>query len=332
MNPAMNTRPDMADKRFLGLPGRAIQPLKFAFGFTMILILLLSVDLQQLFIILADARLAWIPVCFIATFLIFQLQVILLRLVCSPFAYIPYLSLLAFAAIGRFFSIFLPSYVGGDVIKGIYLLPFFRDRSSAYAAVIVQRIIGGLATFTIAFLVCALAFLDLAAILLLCGTAAAIVIIITLFKRPIEAMLYAAHSKFRERYSRFRILRVLLGLISAIAAFRYNRFILLKTFAISLTVPFFAVVIYMLAAYTLRLPLTFQQAIVPASVSMLSVLLPLTPGGLGVGESAFVISSGYMGVPPEHSLTIALFVRILNYSCGLIGGVVYLFMPIKSSN
>src|SRR5690606_10761372 len=83
-------------------------------------------------------------------FVVFDFQGWLLGVLTAPFAKIPHRKLFAFTLIGRFFSLFLPSSIGGDVIKGIYLFPYFERRSQAFAAIVMQRGVGGLSTLLIA--------------------------------------------------------------------------------------------------------------------------------------------------------------------------------------
>ena len=92
-----------------------------------------------------------------------------------------------------------------------------------------------------------------------------------------------------------------------------------------------AAVIYQVSALALQVPLSFPEALVAASATMLSVLIPLTPGGIGFGEGVFVVMCKLMGIPAEQSLAVAILARVITYLCSLPGGLFYLYlaMPIK---
>ena len=51
--------------------------------------------------------------------------------------------------LGLFFNLFLPSSVGGDIVKGYYISTFCLNKSRSYISVIIDRIVG---IFSLVFL------------------------------------------------------------------------------------------------------------------------------------------------------------------------------------
>lgn len=303
--------------------------LKSAIGITLIGVLLAMADPGQLAGHMRRARLAWLPGFIALALAIYAYQGYLLGLIALPFARIPPGRLFAFTMIGRFMSLFLPS-VGGDLLKGVYLIPYFANPARAYAAMFVLRALGGLSTLAVAL-------------------AAGSFLLPEEFRRPVavatglfllgcsvaasgfwlgEDRLRRLASRLRERHASFRVLRMLYTLASAVMAYRHNRGLLLLVFVLSAFANVLAAASYMFLAFILRMPLDFPQALVASSGTMLCVLVPITPGGIGVSEGTFVVLAHLMGVPREHGVAIALVSRLMAYVCSLPGGIFYLLTPL----
>jgi uncharacterized protein (TIRG00374 family) len=277
-------------------------------------------ELKQAFL---SARMRWIPVCFLFGFIGPIMQGYMLQLLSNPFAKISYWRALAFTLIGKFVSQFLPSGIAGDVIKAIYLLPHFRDSAHAYAALAALRILGALSTLAVAiiavviwlphFMVALGHNLIVTMIIVLC---IALFGMLVIYLSPLS--LYSPVIIWFNATKAGSILR---RTWLALLFYLDRKRLLAECFVLSAISTIVSACVYLVLAFTLRVPITFPQALFATCASMVSVILPLTPGGLGVGEGAFVMAAHLIGAPPEHTVPLAIFARIVSYGCSIPGAI-----------
>lgn len=219
---------------------------------------------------------------------------------------------------GLFVSNFLPSTIGGDVLRVRRLARETNEWAVSFASVVLDRLSG--------MLVLPLITLSALAVnpgLRSLGTAsmvAAVVSIVTLLL--LGALFYATgHPGFGGRFTgtsrfhrvaaavhlgtaRFRAKpRAAVGIV--IAGFGYQLLVVLAAF---------------LAARALGLEevrLTAALAFVPA-VAILQVV-PISLGGLGIREGAFVLFLHPLGVPTGRAVALGLLIYFLNLVASLLG-------------
>lgn len=306
--------------------------LKLSLGFLLIIGLIWSVGIQQLEANLqkldAGGSILFV-ICFGA--LAFY-QSAILGYIISPFAHIPYLRLFAINYLGRFFSLFLPSSVGGDLIKSFYLLPYFPRRSFAYAAIFMHRTIGALITIAVALLSCVIASpksLQIPATVLLVLAAVAAVIFFIIWK-SLGLNLKEKVLEHKEKRLNSIIYQNLYALIEAVLAYRNHRQVVLNASVLTLISILTIPILYQILAKALGLELSYMQALVASTGALLLILIPITPGGVGVSEGGFVLLAGVMGVPHEDGVAIAIVARLANYVCIAPAGILYTFLPLKA--
>jgi len=298
---------------------------KVLLAVVLIVVLALSVDLKQVVEIFKAIDLKWAVVCVIWGFLLILFQDMVLGVVASPFAKIPRIKLLAFTLLGRFFSLFFPSSIGGDFIKGYYLIPYFSRPAYVYASMAVHRVLGGVATILVA-IIAGLLFLpetlrdSLVTVApgIIAITLATILVSFRYFELVRKLLL-----KHREKQRNSRIYRKIYDLLGAVSAYRHHPRVVARGFLLRVVATQVVVGMYLLVSYALGVPFSYPQALVSSTVTSLAVLLPITPGGVGVSEGTFVIVAGAMGVPGENALSIVIFGRFIGYFCTLPGALIY---------
>ena len=77
-------------------------------------------------------------------------------------------------------------------------------------------------------------------------------------------------------------------------------------------------------AKALHVPLTFVDALALVPLIVLAGQIPISPGGLGVRESAFVLFLGRVGIAPEPAFAVGLLWLVALYLTGAIGGLLFL--------
>ncbi len=70
------------------------------------------------------------------------------------------------------------------------------------------------------------------------------------------------------------------------------------------------------------LPLSAWFAVIPPI--LIVAVVPLLPGGWGLGEASYVFFLGLVGVPPAPALAVSILGRMIHMACALPGGIVFL--------
>jgi uncharacterized protein (TIRG00374 family) len=224
---------------------------------------------------------------------------------------------------GMFFSLFLPTGVGGDLVRG-YRLSRSYAPSVAFASIFVERLIG----FSVLLVVAAMGValdatarqdpaLVLVVLLGLGGIAFGLGI-------ALDGRLVASLFRLLDRMRLHRLQGVLERFYQAVLQYRGHRQALLKAMALSLPVQGGLILIcYLLAkAVGLQIPLAYFILFEPLVV--LASMLPISLAGLGVREGMAVYLLGKIGVAPAAALSVSLSFFLLVALGSLPGGVAYL--------
>ncbi|WP_129675717.1 lysylphosphatidylglycerol synthase transmembrane domain-containing protein [Candidatus Chloroploca sp. Khr17] len=235
----------------------------------------------------------------------------------------PFLNLLRILLIGTFFSMFLPSSIGGDLVKMALIAPDTEQREAAVSSVLMDRIIGMGVTIAVGLV----ALLFLPEVWINTTLIMALVVIMGLFVGAVGLLFNTALLKVIEHMLPRRMWQRLgASLVKAhmsLMALRRRPAILfgsalvsaLRQLSICLAVYFAGRAFGIIASpvvYFAMIP--FSQAI---------TVLPIAINGLGLQDNAFVLLLGFAGVSPSEALALSLFMHILSNGTGLIGGLVF---------
>lgn len=237
--------------------------------------------------------------------------------------------------VGYFFSNFLPSNVGGDVVRSYRAGVQAGDQHAAAASVVVERLTGLLALL---LLVVALPLmrLDLIGHPALWAPAAAagagFLVIVGAglwlggrnWRSPAAAgsvsgwrgTLTAACAKFAARSA------------LALSALRRDSGYRLRILALTLLFYALALLNVWLAfrAFGVQPAWRDLAALLPAA--MFVAMMPVALGSLGLAEGSYVFYFGLVGIPPAATLAMALLLRLKILVLGAAGAVVYWRDPV----
>jgi uncharacterized membrane protein YbhN (UPF0104 family) len=213
--------------------------------------------------------------------------------------------------IGMFFNLVLPTSVGGDIMRVLYLDGRSGRKLAAFASVILERLNGLFVLVALASTAVLLSPMELpawisASIAMIAGCGVLGLLLLPLVVR--SGRLPAP--RLRQLQTMLQLLRAPRTLISATL--------------LSLFVQVAGVLIVWLIGTGLQAPIpaAYYWVLVPM-VSLLT-LLPVSINGMGVREGGVVLFLAPLGVEHATALTLA-FLWFLVYAAGsLLGGVVYL--------
>lgn len=268
------------------------------------------------------------PAIFIAAFLAFTLASAIASfrmqlIIAAQNITLHFREALALTFIGYFFNNFLPTSIGGDIVKAHYLSKHCSDTAGSYTAIIIDRVVGLVTMVFMAFT--ALLFAGASVvdkrismlIYIITGLSAAGIVfltnksfvkrfsVLTGFLKPIEKQLrklYEATDKYRNRGA-LMAATLVMSILSQLCYFLCFGILALS---IGSKIPFIDLF--------LKMPI----------VSMMSLLPSIN--GLGVREGATVILFGPL-IGKENALAISILMIVVLLITSIIGGIVYAVSP-----
>lgn len=211
-----------------------------------------------------------------------------------------------------FAAVFLPSTVGGDVLRSWMLGRDGRERVSVGASVLMERLLGlvGLCVLVVLALVIALDLRIAPGPLLPLAVGLGAVALLALLGGPFLLRLPALRRRIdspgggtgRRLVRQFAV---------AYRSFGGHPRLLAVLAFLSFVEQLFAVAVTGLVAGALGVPLTLSMLLVAVPVATFFVRLPISVGGLGVKEASLVYLLGLFGIPGAEALSIALGLRLV---------------------
>ena len=300
---------------------RLLNLVKIAVSLGGLLAILLTQDLGQVFRLLRDMN--WL--LFGVALLLF-LAGSLVRtyrwgtLVWSLGIQVSWLRLVALFFVGAFFSLFLPTGLGGDAVKMYELSRNDGKTAEAISSVIVDRFVGLFVLFALAVLalIGGYRLVGSEVLVAIAGVFVACLVAITLLLQRtwIETWgrrlgldrLLGRIRILRELYASIRLYRTVDLLRATAASVVWNLMLILGNYLLGLAVG-------------IDLSLYYYFLFIP----IISVLLMLpSVGGLGIREGAYVLLFGQVGVANSQALALAFAFDLVLLVNGLIGALIYL--------
>ena len=302
---------------------RLLNLLKVCFSLALLVLLLKQVGWQQTLETLSKTRLSYLAAAFVLYLVGIVVRAYRWQILLSALRMdIPLTRLTALYFVGTFFSSFLPTGIGGDVVRVYELSKQSKRPIESVGTVLLDRATGLLVLFLIALMVLLFSYKLIApkvaaTILILClGSWAGLGLVL--------------RRDWLERWGLLRImdkikqLRELYESVHACGPKAIG-----GALAISLAFNVLLIAVNYLIALSLRveIPLWYFLLFIPL-ISFLLVL-PISLSGLGVREGGYVYLFAQAGVSAPLALAMSLLFYALNVASGLIGGVLYAFEGVR---
>jgi uncharacterized membrane protein YbhN (UPF0104 family) len=231
--------------------------------------------------------------------------------------------------VGMFFNNFLPTNVGGDLVKVSDVAMSTGRLAGAVAGTILDRMIGMSALVCVAFMAAALlgdqtpAGLPWWAL----GTLVSGVCLASaaLLSGRLGRLLLALRSRFRGPDSGGRLDR----LLSELRTWRADPRFVLRITALALVVQSLRILTHVMVCAAMELPLGYTQILqlyVLVPVLGVAVVLPISFNGLGVREFVATRLMPQIGIPAEQALAMQLLTYLVQVAVSLVGGVIFAVM------
>jgi hypothetical protein len=233
--------------------------------------------------------------------------------------------------VATFFNNFLPSNIGGDVVRVADTAPFAGSKTLATTVVLLDRLLGLIALLAVAAVASALAAVGG---VWLWGTGyvwmalAAIGAGLFVFLRFPDVVSRVLRAAGRGRAAALQTR--LHNLVTAIERFARQPLTVWLAFAGAIVVQGLLVLFYVCAARSLSVPLPLLAASVIVPVSLVMQMAPVSINGFGVREAVFAFFFTSLGFDISSALTLSLGSAGLIMLFSLSGGGVFLMRTRQS--
>ncbi len=240
--------------------------------------------------------------------------------------HLPLGNLLSYTFVGLFFGNFLPTNVGGDLVRGYDLARDTSLPAEAAISVLVDRLVGLIAFVFVAVLAALLVVYSAGQAALWQVVVLAAVGLLGLC----GGFALMLSNRLRAQVGRLFSLSLLSSLAplydklsSALSAYRRSYGALAQAFFISILVLSIGSVVNYLIALALGGGISLLHIFLFTPLITFVLLIPISIGGIGLNQSAYVFFFNLVGVPEEKSLAMSLIMQAIIIVASLPGGILW---------
>jgi uncharacterized protein (TIRG00374 family) len=238
----------------------------------------------------------------------------------------PFPQYLSYYYIGMFFNLFLPTSVGGDVVRAWYLDGNSGRKADAFISVIADRVSGVVVLLLIALIALNLRTVALPAWVTLTVTGmtgGTLLVLAALFlvSRRCRHLVLSTQG-FSDRSWRTRLVKLTNAFGTLPAAILPDRRTFLVTTLLSIVVQCANVFIVRLIGLALHLPVPGGYYLILVPTVTLLTLLPISLNGMGVREGGMALLLTPLGVDSATAMTLA-FLWFMAFVLPSLGGVFF---------
>jgi uncharacterized protein (TIRG00374 family) len=216
--------------------------------------------------------------------------------------------------IGQFFSLFLPSSIGGDVYRVARIKDKVKSFTQRLSSVLFDRA-SGLYGLIVVGAFGAIGFMFSELIFVLIG-----LILVT----PVMILILTRDSVIQTLADSDRhFIRSFGEVLSSHRRYLTSRKIWLVLF-ISILFHTNVVFINYLYSQALGMEITILELFMIVPLIYITDMIPLSINGIGVRDSAYAFFFAALGYVPEHAFALSLLVLAMRYVVGAVGGVLFL--------
>lgn len=228
--------------------------------------------------------------------------------------------------IGRFFSNFLPTMVGGDVARAYILGRHINSHATSTASVLMERATGMIALSFLAGVFALANFKMLAnpmiSISLGAGIGGSILLVVLYYWPAFRQFLIFVIDKlpgFKKLSSK------VVKLIDAVRCYRHSYRLLSFSMAYSVLFHLMTGVNVYVVCLAIGFSTDFLDILVITPVIFILTMIPVSPNNIGWWEWCFMVLLGDAGATSAEGLSVALIFRGITLCVSLLGGLLFLY-------
>jgi len=308
--------------------------IRITLGIALLFFLLWKADVQKITDIVKQVNIFSILVSIVL--FLFALVVISVRwriLLKAHSVNIPFGKSLSYYLVGFFFNNFLPTILGLDMVRAIYVSNNYGKKAECFASVISEKMIGSLAILLLGvFFLPPFITKDINILYIFIGFLVLAIVFMT-------GVFFFPHRKRLKKFlwiTKPRILRTfknkVAGLYDAMYYYRNRKGIVFQTLLLSSVYQLilFTMVFFIARAISVSIPFYYYLAFLP--VIHIGSMIPITPNGMGIREGLYVYLFRLAGVSPSESILISIIFAVIILIISISGGIIFIFGVKKSRN
>lgn len=292
---------------------------KVLFGITALAIVIWMADLRSVVDSLSRITLFWLVVLAALSFVMLAVSTLKWQLFLDRLgSKQPFFKLFNLYLLGYFINTLMPSYVGGDVVRSLYV-DVTHKRHDSLVATFLERFTGLAAMIIIAFVCSWISPLVTPQIRIAVGVVFLGLVVGTVCSFSRSSVAFLDRFKFPQA-----VMRLVVKTQEALRFGVADPGLIFTATLLSFAFHFLTVVNTMAVAYAVgwNNP-SFLDLCVVVPLILLVGAIPVAPSGLGITEGAFFYFLTRVGATPDQAVGIALVLRAKSYVLALLGGLVW---------
>jgi len=235
--------------------------------------------------------------------------------------------LMKYYTVSYFANLFSPSTLGGDVARSYKLGRQIENQVDAFIATFLERLTGLLAMVILCSVALFFRYSLLSEFKIPVFISTILVILLSVLflsesgSRLLTSIVNSCKNTF---FGNTKIVSMILKIVSSHSLLDKGRKVVWKALFWSVLFHSLTVVNTYFAAMSLSIDsVSFLELFVVVPLVLLVSMVPITPGGIGIQEGAFVFLLGRIGLPPVEALSIAILLRTKTLLLAVLGGVFF---------
>lgn len=224
---------------------------------------------------------------------------------------------------GIFFSLFLPSTIGGDLMRSIDLAAHTKKPKEVVATVLLDRLSGyiGLVSLALLSILFGWRFVQDRSVLLSVAiiTGVLIAVLLVLFNR----FAYNRINKLLHSPSAGKIRESIKNLHQEIHYFRHHKRVIINNLIFSFLIQTTTPLTFFVIALSLGIEIKLLYFFIFLPIINAITLLPISIGGLGLRDATTVFFFAKAGVVKNLAFAMSLINFFFILICGALGGLIY---------
>jgi len=224
---------------------------------------------------------------------------------------------------GVFFSIFLPSTIGGDLMRSVDLATYTRKPREVVATVLMDRLSGYIGLVILAAISLAVGFGLVRDRSVLISVAVLALVLICVLLVLFDKALYTKVNRIVQSPNAGRMRQILSSLHRELHIFRRHKDIIVDNLVLSILIQITTPLTFFITAKSLGLDVNIAYFMIFIPIISAVTLLPISIGGLGLRDAMTIYFFAKAGVSKDMSFAMSLvnFSFILFF--GVLGGLIY---------
>ncbi len=235
----------------------------------------------------------------------------------------PFKKIIGSFAGGVFFSVALPSTIGGDLVRSVDLAAHTKKGREVVATVLLDRLSGyvGLVIVALTAIIFGREYITHKSVIITLAIIVGVLIAVLLVL--FNSFIYKKINKFLDRPNAGKIRETIRNLHEEIHYFRNKKMMIVKNLALSFIIQMIIPISFYLTGLAIGVKINLLYYLVFLPIIGAITLLPISIGGFGVRENITISFFGLAAVAADKSGSMSLINDFFILVFVLAGGVIY---------